>query len=684
MSTHTYIPGAPTSSALAKPKRSKKKTTRTASDNGPGVSGGEATVDPDVIPGAAVAQAQAQAEESVTAIPSSLAAPGSISGETADVTPTAIAGESKEKGPVEEVIAKRMRQLGKKLQRFRGYASQPHDKLNADQKSAIASLPLLEGVYKELEDLTKQVEYVELEQAGKVREIKEQAKQEAEGVAASRVAESQFALSTPLGLFIRLHALLHPARSYDHEHLTFARLDLPPALQDEVQATDVLRVGRMHEDLVAGGERGAGVLAGLVRGPTEEDEDIDHVHHLLKLLGTAESYPADASAPEVEGSQGESAPEVEEPISTTASEHGLPNGYTAQDSPAAAPIAATGASTGALNFLQEDELADEESYEVVPHLEPHQTSGLQPPAETPVSVADPVAEPSTTRSDIPSPGAPAPGITPRQFDWAADEDLDDETEAAQIREAFAMAPSGAATPALPSTDGKTAESVEHTEEGDVTAIVQENELANAHVLQGAEGIAAPTAVDSIAPAPLPVKNVQVGGQEQDTPKRQQGRQGRGRGRQQSGRTQGQGQNKAEASTTVQGEGQAKGRGLPRVPSKATPSVDDDGFQVVGRQSSFSAGSPAQRGRGGGRGRGDGAGRGRGGQGQGQGQGGRGRGGAGPRNGQRTASGVDNSAQGAGGNAQNPSNAAPRPPRQNRQSQQAQVPAQNAPANSASA
>lgn len=40
-------------------------------------------------------------------------------------------------------------------QRFRSYAAQPAEKLNADQKSAISSLPILEAQSRELEDLIK-------------------------------------------------------------------------------------------------------------------------------------------------------------------------------------------------------------------------------------------------------------------------------------------------------------------------------------------------------------------------------------------------------------------------------------------------------------------------------------------------------------------------------------------------
>lgn len=77
----------------------------------------------------------------------------------------------------------------------------------------------------------------------------------------------------PLSRFLRLHALLHPARPDDYEQLTFGRLDLPSALSDEVQATDVLRVGRMYEDLLAGEEAAKNVLSALAKGVTGNDEE---------------------------------------------------------------------------------------------------------------------------------------------------------------------------------------------------------------------------------------------------------------------------------------------------------------------------------------------------------------------------------------------------------------------------
>lgn len=46
----------------------------------------------------------------------------------------------------------------KPQQRFRGYASQKPETLNADQRAGLASLPALEGTVKELEELSKQIE----------------------------------------------------------------------------------------------------------------------------------------------------------------------------------------------------------------------------------------------------------------------------------------------------------------------------------------------------------------------------------------------------------------------------------------------------------------------------------------------------------------------------------------------
>ncbi|OCF58193.1 hypothetical protein L486_04223 [Kwoniella mangroviensis CBS 10435] len=599
----TPIPGAALSST-AKPKRNRKKPIA-KSDEAP------------VTAEEAVSSPAAQPQDDVTAS-----------------VPGANGSGSKEKGPVEEVIAKRMRQLTKKLQRFRGYASQPHETLNADQKAAINSLPALETVYKELEDISKQVEPIELEQAGKLRELKEQARQEAEGSVAGKIAEFQTSLSTPLSIFLRLHRLLHPARPSDHEHLTFARLDLPANLQDEVQATDVLRVGRMYDDLLAGGDRGVEVIAGLVKGSTGDDEENDHIHHLLALLAGSNSLPAENAAPEeVDLEESQPAPEVEEPASKAPSINGEVSGDANEKEITTAPASVNGTTAtgqGALNFLQEDELAEEEEFEIVPSLRPDQTSGIQPPQEPVTTIPPPPidAEPASQPQVNSTP--PAAFTASGKFDWAADEDLDEATEAAHIRQAFALPPSGSQTPAqLPEPQGKVEETTVPTEDEEpAIALIQENELANAHVSESA--VAVPTAVESDAvPAPPAVET-------KATPVQGKGQRGHGGG---NGRG-GKGGRNASGRNQVQ-----------KAPVK--PTIDEDGFQVVGRQ----VPPTSNRGRGNvnGSGRGDG--------GKGRGQSGRGRGGPGHRGANRpNGEGTNQNQNQQGGN---------RPPRQQRQPSQAQ-------------
>ncbi|KAG8685404.1 hypothetical protein FRC09_014764, partial [Ceratobasidium sp. 395] len=64
-----------------------------------------------------------------------------------------------EKSVVADAIHKRVKALGKKAQRFHEYKAM--DKLNEDQKAAIAGLPALEGTIKELESIKKTVETLE-------------------------------------------------------------------------------------------------------------------------------------------------------------------------------------------------------------------------------------------------------------------------------------------------------------------------------------------------------------------------------------------------------------------------------------------------------------------------------------------------------------------------------------------
>ncbi|KAG1735096.1 uncharacterized protein EDB91DRAFT_1145196 [Suillus paluster] len=60
--------------------------------------------------------------------------------------------------PVVELLQKRLKALNKKISRVTSYASTDYEKLNDDQKRTLKTLPSLEAVQKELEDVKKLIE----------------------------------------------------------------------------------------------------------------------------------------------------------------------------------------------------------------------------------------------------------------------------------------------------------------------------------------------------------------------------------------------------------------------------------------------------------------------------------------------------------------------------------------------
>lgn len=138
----------------------------------------------------------------------------------------------------------------------------------------------------------------------------------------------------------------------------------------------------MYEDLTLGGEAAQAVLEGLVMGPAGEDEENDHIHHLFALLDRPEPVVESALATPGEPHEdytgaalAESAEEAVQAVPESAVEATeLPNGHPKSHEPT---------SSGAINFLQEDELesgaqpvASEEDYEIVPQMEAHQVGRL--------------------------------------------------------------------------------------------------------------------------------------------------------------------------------------------------------------------------------------------------------------------------------------------------------------------
>ncbi|KAF9505783.1 hypothetical protein BS47DRAFT_496646 [Hydnum rufescens UP504] len=70
----------------------------------------------------------------------------------------ALEGQKPPSPIVDQIINRRIKALGKKIQRIALHSSKPESTLNEDQKRSIASLPNLEASLKELEEIKKGIE----------------------------------------------------------------------------------------------------------------------------------------------------------------------------------------------------------------------------------------------------------------------------------------------------------------------------------------------------------------------------------------------------------------------------------------------------------------------------------------------------------------------------------------------
>ncbi|KAI0087950.1 hypothetical protein BDY19DRAFT_201224 [Irpex rosettiformis] len=74
-----------------------------------------------------------------------------------------------------DMLTKRLKGTNKKVTRIQGYSTTPVEKLNEDQLRSLKTLPVLEGIAKELEEVKKAVEVHEAEVAQEVARVKAEA-----------------------------------------------------------------------------------------------------------------------------------------------------------------------------------------------------------------------------------------------------------------------------------------------------------------------------------------------------------------------------------------------------------------------------------------------------------------------------------------------------------------------------
>ncbi|KAH9855194.1 hypothetical protein C2E23DRAFT_751794 [Lenzites betulinus] len=118
--------------------------------------------------------------------------------------------------PIVDMLNKRLKANGKKITRIQTYQNESPEKLNDDQRRLLKTLPTLEAVSKELEEVKKAIEVHEAEVAQELAFIKAEASRaESQRIRdAVAAAEAEYLDKTAeLLTFLRLHAMLsshHP------------------------------------------------------------------------------------------------------------------------------------------------------------------------------------------------------------------------------------------------------------------------------------------------------------------------------------------------------------------------------------------------------------------------------------------------------------------------------------------
>ncbi|KAF8552515.1 hypothetical protein OG21DRAFT_1477706 [Imleria badia] len=148
------VPGAPPPIASSKSQRKKRKTGTKSKTPGSPAEGSVTLPDaPSVVPADSAPNETDPKEDNAAA---EHVAPSEAPTHD-DLNPKS--------SPIIELVQKRMRALNKKISRGASYAATDNEKLNDDQKRSVKTLPSLEAVYKELDDVKKLIEAHEAQSA---------------------------------------------------------------------------------------------------------------------------------------------------------------------------------------------------------------------------------------------------------------------------------------------------------------------------------------------------------------------------------------------------------------------------------------------------------------------------------------------------------------------------------------
>ncbi|KAH7888793.1 hypothetical protein F5I97DRAFT_1855575 [Phlebopus sp. FC_14] len=164
--------------------------------------------------------------------------------------------------PIVELLQKRTKAVNKKVSRISGYTSIDYEKLNEDQKKTLKSLPSLEAVQRELEEVKKTIEAHEAEL------FREQALKRAEAERAEALKVSEAISSTEALYTARTSFLLTLLRL--RTHLVNGTLPISISFDEAegsaiVTASDTLlgEEGDTKQEIISGLLSGRGELNGV-------------------------------------------------------------------------------------------------------------------------------------------------------------------------------------------------------------------------------------------------------------------------------------------------------------------------------------------------------------------------------------------------------------------------------------
>ncbi|KAG0703238.1 hypothetical protein DFH29DRAFT_829375, partial [Suillus ampliporus] len=400
--TVRVVPGAVPPVPLSKTQKKKRRSNKPKTADSPAEG---SVIIPDATSAAPVDRAPEEAKEGTVA--PELVAPSEA--------PT-FDDLTSRSSPVVELLQKRLKALNKKTSRIASYAPMDYEKLNDDQKRTLKTLPSLEAVQKELEDVKKLIESHEADLA---RELAAK-RADAEATEAARIADaiaaaeaSSIDKASAILSLIRLHTCLSN------------RQPLPVVLDfNDTEGEAIFSV--CSTLLSEESESKQAAVSGLLSG-----QGAFNGISYARLLDIVQSFLNPPREP---------TPLPAEPDATTevSSEPSSPSHTESQPLAGIPPASGSLSGTGSFHFMQASEL---------------ETADFENTAEWVEKSEIELTQNGVLEHAEPTPSATDDGTPAQPIDWAEADEEGGLPSIANLQASFA--PSGSATPVVEAVDVST-------------------------------------------------------------------------------------------------------------------------------------------------------------------------------------------------------------------------------------